>query len=95
MSTTPADDDPISNKLIDAVESIEPMFLTMMAREGPFSAYKSSYVSGIWLGAAIAVGDVAAGRRLIRWLTEHIPAPYGEADDGFVDDLRKILSETP
>lgn len=90
------DDDAISNKLIDAVESVKPMFALMMLREGASGAFKSAYVSGIWLGLEIAVGDVVAGRRLIRWLEEHIPnSGHEDEDRNFVNDLRKILLETP
>jgi hypothetical protein len=88
-------EDPISDMMIMAVESVLPLYHLSVAISGPIAAFKSAYVSGVWLGAEVGRDPVAAAR-LARWLEETIPSGGRTEDDReFVERLTKTLLATP
>lgn len=89
-------DDAISDFLQVGIESMEPSFAVAILENGPSVAFRSAYVSGMHLGLEVAIGDIVAGRRLVRWLDEVIgSADPDEYQREYVGKLRELLSRTP
>jgi hypothetical protein len=87
----------LGTMIVDEAEdaSVLPLYHLSVAISGPIAAFKSAYVSGVWLGAEVGRDPVAAAR-LARWLEETIPSGGRTEDDReFVERLTKTLLATP
>jgi hypothetical protein len=76
--------------LIGHTENVLHAALHMTLHVGPVEAFKSTYVTGIWMGLSLAINDVAAARKLRAHIETVIATKIGDPDEG-VDAIEQFV----